>query len=370
MPRSRKHVVKYYKDTISEVGKFPKREKPISVFPEIDLLGKFPSYDELNKDILKFKLSVYKPSLYVNKEFRKGYDIKYIRKEDFGDQSTREKFLVAMMRINLLKRLESSIEAFEITINRTIEKIDTLIERIKNYNQKVESGEIYELETQIDYNLIDEDEADQIKEMLTVGKKLKFELKHLNLEKWIKDLESDKKSLSKIYENAKSVTPERDAKLFEVKKLLKNKMENPLNDNNKKVMIFTAFTDTANYLYDNLNEWFTNEFGLYSAIVTGGNKSNRSTFQPKGFSKQTEFSSILTNFSPISKNRAKIKNMPQSGEIDLLIATDCISEGQNLQDCDYLINYDIHWNPVRIIQRFGRIDRIGSKNDTIQLINF
>ena len=368
--RSRKHVVRYYQNTISEFGKFPKREKPISVFPDIDLMGKFPSYDELNKDILKFKLSVYMPSQYVNKEFRKEYDIKYIRKKEFDDQSTRERFLVSMMRINFLKRLESSIEAFEITINRTIEKIDNLVKRIKNYQQKVETGEIYDLEMQIDYNLIDEDEADQIIEMLTVGKKLKFELKHLNLEKWVKDLESDKISLSKIYENTKSITPERDAKLSEIKKLIESKVKNPINKENKKIVIFTAFADTANYLYDNLNEWFSNEFGLNSAIVSGGNKSNRSTFQPKGFTKQTEFNAILTNFSPLSKNREKMKKMPHSSEIDLLIATDCISEGQNLQDCDYLINYDIHWNPVRIIQRFGRIDRIGSKNETIQLINF
>ena len=369
--RSRKHIIRYYKNTIAEFGKFPKREKPISVFPVIDLLGKFPSYDELNKDILKFQLSLYIPSKYLSDaKFRKFYDVKGIRKDEFDNQATREKFLIAMMRINFLKRLESSIEAFEITIKRTIDKIETLIKRIENYQQKKESGELYELEMQIDYNLIDEDEAEQIQEMLTVGKKLKFELRHLNLERWLKDLKSDKTNLSKIYENAKLITPERDAKLFEVKKLLKSKIENPMNDNNKKVVIFTAFADTANYLYDNLNEWFTNEFGLHSAIVSGGNQTNRSSYQPKGFLRQTEFNAILTNFSPISKNREKMKNMPKSREIDLLIATDCISEGQNLQDCDYLINYDIHWNPVRIIQRFGRIDRIGSKNETIQLINF
>ena len=174
--RSRKHVIKYYKNAIEEFGKFPVRNKPISVFPDIDLLGKFPTYDKLNKDIIKFKLSVYNPSKYVTKEFRKQYDIKYITKKDFDDQSSRESFLISMMRINFLKRLESSIEAFEITIGKTIDKIDTLIKRINDYQLKKETGEIYEIEMQIDFNLIEEEEAEQIQEMLTVGKKLKFEL--------------------------------------------------------------------------------------------------------------------------------------------------------------------------------------------------
>lgn len=368
--RSRKHIIQYYKNTIAEFGKFPHRAKPISVFPEIDLLGKFPSYDNLYKDITKFKLSIYIPSKYLEVKFRKHYDVKGIRKDNFDNQATREKFLIAMMRINFLKRIESSIKSFEITIKRTTEKIEKLIHKIEDYQNKKDSGELYQLEMQIDFNLIEDDDAEQIKEMLTVGKKLKFELKHLNLERWIKDLKADKDQLSKISIEAEQITPERDAKLDEVKKLIKNKIENPINNNNKKIVIFTAFADTANYLYDNLNEWFKTEFGLNTAKVSGGKKNNQSTFQPKGFIKQTEFNSILTNFSPISKNRDKMKNMPKSGVIDLLIATDCISEGQNLQDCDCLINYDIHWNPVRIIQRFGRIDRIGSKNETIQLINF
>ena len=174
-----------------------------------------------------------------------------------------------------------------------------------------------------------------------------------------------------LYNDAEAITPERDAKLQKLKSLIAEKVGNPLNGANRKVLVFTAFADTARYLYENLHGWAETELDLKSALVTGGNGSNQTGFQPKGYPHQTEFNAILTNFSPRAKNRAaQTKAMPQVGEIDLLIATDCISEGQNLQDCDYLVNYDIHWNPVRIIQRFGRIDRLGSVNERIQLVNF
>ncbi|MGH7493492.1 MAG: C-terminal helicase domain-containing protein [bacterium] len=169
---------------------------------------------------------------------------------------------------------------------------------------------------------------------------------------------------------ARSVTPERDQKLRKLKEMIIEKMQQPLNHGNRNVLILTAFADTAVYLYECLEEWARKHLGVHLAMVTGGSKENRSTLRPKGFPNQTDFNGILTNFSPLSKQRVKMKHMPQTEEIDILIATDCISEGQNLQDCDYLINYDIHWNPVRIIQRFGRIDRLGSRNEKIQLVNF
>ena len=172
-----------------------------------------------------------------------------------------------------------------------------------------------------------------------------------------------------IHEKAAAVTPDRDAKLQELKRLIQDKINHPLNDDNRKVLVFTAFSDTAQYLYANLENWVRGELGLHCALVTGTG-DNRTTFKETGHARQTDFLSILTNFSPRSKLREKMRNMPQEGEIDILIATDCISEGQNLQDCDYVINYDIHWNPVRIIQRFGRIDRLGSTNEQIQLVNF
>ncbi|MBE2189433.1 MAG: SWF/SNF helicase family protein, partial [Candidatus Kapabacteria bacterium] len=195
-----------------------------------------------------------------------------------------------------------------------------------------------------------------------IGKKLKFKLRDLNLEDWLKDLRSDREALYDIYLRAKDVGVDRDAKLKDLKSLIQGKVEQPLNNGNKKVIVFTAFADTAYYLYEELKDWVQKELQLNIALVAGS--------QSKTSFGKAEYSHILTNFSPISKNRNKMNSMPQDGTIDILIATDCISEGQNLQDCDYLINYDIHWNPVRIIQRFGRIDRLGSKNDLIQLVNF
>mgnify|MGYP001139447227 CR=1 FL=1 len=212
-----------------------------------------------------------------------------------------------------------------------------------------------------------------------VGKKLRYDLKHLNLNAWVKELQHDRVQLEYLYKVSCEVSHDRDEKLALLKKTIQDKIANPINiwiepDNteipNKKIIIFTAFADTAYYLYDALVDWVRQELKLHIAVVTGGNRNNQTTFMPKGYKGQSEFNKILTNFSPLAKGRNKIPEMPQDGEIDILIATDCISEGLNLQDADCLINYDIHWNPVRIIQRFGRIDRIGSRNKNIQLINF
>ena len=216
----------------------------------------------------------------------------------------------------------------------------------------------------------DADQDEELEQAMLVGGKFKYRLEHLELDQgrnWLKDLKKDKDQLRILFNAAQNVTPETDAKLLELKKLIAGKVTNPtinkLGQPNKKVLVFTAFADTASYLHDALVEWATKELGIHIALVAGSG-DNRATFG------RTDYNQVLTNFSPRSKNRAKIPSMPQDGEIDLLIATDCISEGQNLQDCDYLVNYDIHWNPVRIIQRFGRIDRIGSQSRTVQLVNF
>lgn len=163
----------------------------------------------------------------------------------------------------------------------------------------------------------------------------------------------------------KDITPEHDSKLLQLIDDLREKFSSPINGDNKKVLIFTAFSDTAQYIYDNLSEKIKSKHGLNTAMVTGDVEA-RSTIKVK---EKLDFNKVLTLFSPVSKEKDIIyPNIKES--VDVLIATDCISEGQNLQDCDYLINYDIHWNPVRIIQRFGRIDRIGSKNEKIQLVNY
>ena len=258
------------------------------------------------------------------------------------------------MRINLLKRMESSIHSFKLTIEKLLFKINKTLEKIDN---------ISEYNEDIDISLIDpeEDEYDE----LMFGKKTKVLLQDMDLIKWKQDLKLDKEKLEFLFAQAKEVDCLRDEKLADLKKVISNKIENPINEDNKKILIFTAFADTAKYLYENISQWIFDNYGLYTALVTGSgdNKTNLKAVR------NTDIDEILTSFSPISKNR-NIINPEMTEEIDILIGTDCISEGQNLQDCDYLINYDIHWNPVRIIQRFGRVDRIGSKNKDIQLVNF
>ena len=362
--RSRKHIQKYYKATIAQLGGFPKREKPVSVYPEIDLRGRFLSYDKLNDEIAGYKLALFNPSRFVMPEHKADYE----KKGAFPfTQGQRETFLIGMMKVNFLKRLESSVKSFEITMERTIAKIEGLEKKIKNFQTlPKQNPESEELELELD----DPGHDEELEDAMQVGGKLKFRLNHLRLDGddgWLKALKRDKDQLRILYNAAQDVTPETDAKLAELKKLIIAKVKKPttnkLGEPNRKVLVFTAFADTATYLYESLLEWGSKELGIQMALVCGGGDT-RTTFGESAYDK------ILTNFSPRAKHRAKIPSMPQSGEIDLLIATDCISEGQNLQDCDYLINYDIHWNPVRIIQRFGRIDRIGSVNTGVHLVNF
>ena len=362
--RSRKHIQKYYKATIAQLGGFPERKKPVSIYPEIDLRGRFLSYDKLNDEIEAYKLSLFNPSKYVKNEFKALYQT---TTHDPFTQADREKWLIGMMKVNFLKRLESSVKSFEITMARTIAKIEGLERKIKNFLAAPDQNpESEELELELD----DPGHDDELEEAMLVGGKFKYKLEHLELDhgkNWLKDLKKDKDQLHILYNAAQNVSPSTDAKLAELKKLIAAKVAKPtvnkLGEPNRKVIVFTAFADTAAYLYGSLLAWGTKELGINMALVCGGGDT-RTSFGDSAFDQ------ILTNFSPRAKNRAKIPSMPQQGEIDLLIATDCISEGQNLQDCDYLINYDIHWNPVRIIQRFGRIDRIGSASHTVQLVNF
>lgn len=358
--RSRAHIKKYYSRSLAELGGFPERKKPIALYPEIDLQRNFLSYDRLNDEISQYQLALFTPFRYVKKEFRHLYEGQL----EFGfSQETREYFLTGMMKMNFLKRLESSVEAFEITLGRTIEKIRKLEANFKKFkaaqsaDAAVDTGEM-----KLDFGEDEEAEA-----AFEIGA-MAYKLEHLHIKKWLKDLEKDRQQLHLLYSAAQAVTPEHDAKLHELKKLIQDKVMSPTTnkagEHNRKTLVFTAFADTAEYLYDCLNEWARNELRVHIALVSGGAKQNKSTLG------KATYSDILVNFSPRAKQRDKMDGMPQDEEIDILIATDCISEGQNLQDCDYLINYDIHWNPVRIIQRFGRIDRIGSVNKTVQLVNF
>lgn len=355
--RSRKHIEKYY--DLKEIGKFPERQKPQNIKLDIDLQNEFPAIELVNKTIKKLNLGIYAPLAYVLPEKREAYDKKYDiqvgENKSLFRQVDRERQLVNLMRINILKRMESSISSFGITISNILNVINNVLDQIDK-----KQFEFYP-----DLHITEIDLEENEHEELMFGNKVKVLFQDMDLIKWAQDLEDDKEKLEELLTAAKEVNTLRDSKLIDLKTLIKNKINNPLNDGNKKVILFTAFADTAKYLYEHLSTWAMDEFKIHSAIVVGSD-ANQTTLKQL---KRKDINSVLTNFSPRSKEREKI--YPEITEdIDILIATDCISEGQNLQDCDYLINYDIHWNPVRIIQRFGRIDRIGSINDKIQLVNF
>lgn len=360
--RSRRHVQKYYSDTLAAIGEFPKREKPVSLFPEIDIKDEFMSYDKLNEEISNYKLSLFSPSQYVKKEFKHIYADR--TDVDNFSQENREHFLIGMMKVNYLKRLESSVRSFAISMGRTMDKIVTLEEKIKTFKQARSENRT------LDFDVTDAADAEdeELRDAMQTGTKLVYRLEHLDVDRWLKDLAKDRQQINLLKISAQQVTVERDAKLEELKRIIEDRVRNPTVDKDgkpkRKVLVFTAYADTAAYLYESLVDWARDELGVHAALVTGGAGGNRATLGG------TNFNEILTNFSPVAKKRSAMKNMPHDEEIDLLIATDCISEGQNLQDCDTCVAFDIHWNPVRLIQRYGRIDRIGSRNKSIRLVNF
>lgn len=359
--RSRKHIEKYY--DASEIGTFPTRLKPLTLKPDIDINGEFIEIKKVNQRISELTLSVYTPIHYIKPEMRGKYAELYDQEVKGGatrfTQTDRETALTGLIRSNLLKRLESSIDSFRLTTGRVLEKIESYIELIDK--NSVSSRALLSLN---DIGTDDED-FELFEDENVIGGKTKVLLGDMDLRKWRDDLAFDLKILKEIHYSAYQVEPNKDGKLVKLKQLIQEKIKSPLNPGNKKIIIFTAFADTANYLYDNLAENILEKYGLHSAIVTGGG-NQKTTLKSV---KVSDMNDILIHFSPRSKHREKI--FPEvTDEIDILIATDTLSEGQNLQDCDYLINYDIHWNPVRVIQRFGRIDRIGSINKQIQLVNF
>ena len=353
--RSRKHIQKYY--GLKEVGKFPERRKPINVKEDIDTKGEFPPLKEVNRTIQRLHLAAYAPLKYVLPEKIEEYARKYDVEMDGGKffkQIDREESLIHLMRINVLKRMESSIHSFALTTRKLLAAVNGLLEKLEHFDAETDCG---------DLNINDiETDSPELEDLL-VGSKVKVLIRDCDVRRWRQELEDDRVQLTKLATVASSVTPERDRKLVALKEMIAAKVRSPINAENRKVIVFTAFADTAAYLYEQLSGWAKGELGVESALVTGTG-ANRTTF----VGLRTDIHTLLTNFSPRSKERAAAADAP--GEIDLLFATDCISEGQNLQDCDWLVNYDIHWNPVRIIQRFGRIDRIGSINGSIQLVNF
>ena len=354
--RSRKHIEKYY--DLSEVGEFPERARPINIKSDIDVKGMFPALREINRDIRRLNLSSYAPLKYVLPNKLEEYSRKYDMEVSGGSvfrQIDREESLIHLIRVNLLKRMESSINSFALTLGRLLENVRDSISRIDSH----EESEIEELSIE-DIEIDDDDIAPHL-----IGRKIKVLLQDVDRVRWRQELEEDEALLVKLLREAREIDAPRDKKLHHLMEHIADKCENPINPDNKKVLIFTAFSDTAQYLYENIAVWAQGELGVHSALVTGGNSGNKTTM-PK---LRKDIATIITSFSPISKERAQIDES-LTEEIDILISTDCLSEGQNLQDCDCVVNYDIHWNPVRIIQRFGRIDRLGSKNQVIQLVNF
>ena len=355
--RSRKHISKYY--STAEIGKFPERLKPISLRPSLTNLKSAINYNQIYEELMKLSLCIYTPSNYIfPSKLDKYMDLTHNKGINLT-QRGREQGIRRLMSINLLKRLESSVFSFNLTLSRIRELITKTIDAINRF----EKYGVSDLDmSEASDNDFDMDDGNT--DFFSVGEKIKINLADMDYRTWREELQTDADILELLTLMIADITPEYDTKLQTLFGLISKKIEHPINQDNKKIMIFSAFSDTAEYLYENVSVFVKKKYGLDTALITGAVDGKTTVKELKA-----TLNNVLTCFSPISKSKAAL--MPNStANIDILIATDCISEGQNLQDCDYLVNYDIHWNPVRIIQRFGRIDRIGSKNEYIQLVNF
>lgn len=355
--RSRRHIEKYY--NTADIGKFPERLKPISLRPCLTDLGDAINYNQIYEMLISLTLAIYTPTNYIMPSRLSKYIDMTHNKGTSLTQQGREEGIRRLMSINLLKRLESSVYSFRLTLGRVQKLIKDTIEIISKYKS---GGQLLDLVDMTGTEDFDYD--DQNTDFFSVGKKVKIDLADMDYLSWLHELEKDSDTLELLSLMIDDITPEHDTKLQTLFNLIDEKLQNPINAGNKKIIIFTAFSDTADYLYQNVSVYAKAKYGLNSAEITG--TVDGKTTIPR---LRSDLNTVLTCFSPISKGRDIL--MPNSKDtLDILVATDCISEGQNLQDCDYLVNYDIHWNPVRIIQRFGRIDRIGSRNEFIQLVNF
>ncbi|HEL3014598.1 TPA: DEAD/DEAH box helicase family protein [Stenotrophomonas maltophilia] len=356
--RSRRHVEKYY--GTSETGRFPDRLPPINIKADVDLAGEFRAIRDINQEIRRLTLASYAPLRYVLPYKQAAYDAKYSTQvrggEGFFRQADREESLIHLLRVNVLKRMESCVSAFTLTVQRQLKDVENTLARIESHAEAL-----------VEIDIADVDIDDPAFEALLVGRKVKVLLGDVDLIRWKQDLLEDRNRLATLLAAARQVDAARDAKLAALRDMIARKCAEPINTRdgkaNRKIIVFTAFSDTAHYLYAQLAPWARDTLGMHAAVVTGS-----AGIQATLPGLRKNMGDVLSAFAPRAKERPQ--EMADEGEIDLLIATDCISEGQNLQDCDWLINYDIHWNPVRIIQRFGRIDRIGSPNQRIQLVNF
>ncbi|WP_422738639.1 helicase-related protein [Micromonospora sp. WMMD729] len=355
--RSRKHIQKYY--GTKDVGKFPDRLAPISLTPPIDSARTMIPLEQINRSILRLNLAAYKPTSYVSTKYESKYAAMYDQKVRTGGQrvwkqTDRENNVVHLLRVGLLKRLESSVNSLGKTLDKILATIDSAIASIDAYEATGSEG------TSID-SLADLENIDLDDPLFedTVGGSVKVFLADIDRIRWRQELQQDRDTMAALLAEVRAVDATRDAKLAQLKQFLRNKAEHPTNDGNRKALVFTAFSDTADYLYKHVARWANDDLGVHVALITGQTTRTTLPMKPK------RMIDVLTAFSPRSKGGDLA-----SPQIDIVIATDTISEGQNLQDCDTVINYDIHWNPVRIVQRFGRVDRLGTTNTSVQLVNF
>ena len=362
--RSRKHIEQYYDTT--DIGKFPARLTPIARRPHLTDLDSAINYNDIYLLLSGLNLAIYTPSDFIlPSRLPKYVDITSEEEYSGLTMNGRERGIRKLMSINLLKRLESSVNSFRLSLTRILGFISATVEKINS----LEAGHGGTRATVDEYDFSAGLDLDEQEAIFIGGKKSQIALEDMDYIAWKKYLDKDIETLKLLLFMLADITPEHDSKLLQLIDDLRHKFANPINDNNKKAIIFTAFSDTAEYLYDNLAERIKEKHHLHTALITGSSEAKSTVRIPNSQRIKLDFNTLLTLFSPLSKEKAAL--LPDvDEEIDVLIATDCISEGQNLQDCDYLINYDIHWNPVRIIQRFGRIDRIGSRNDVIQLVNY
>lgn len=353
--RSRKHIQRYYDTT--DIGPFPTRLKPISLRPSLTGKAGCINFSEIYEQLMALNLSIYVPSHFLQPSAIAKYERTSDPSKKGISQQGREKGIRHLMSINLLKRLESSVHSFRLTLERIAKYIDATLSIIDSH----QAGATLLVDVSDWEDSLDEEDQDT--DLFYIGRQFKIALDDMDVLSWQRDLQEDKETLDLLISMIRDIQPADDNKLQSLLALIQKKIENPINPGNKKILIFSAFSDTATYLYDNISKFAKDQLHVNTALVHGGD--GKSTVSRLSAS----FDNLLTCFSPISKEKNIL--MPKNAdEIDILIGTDCISEGQNLQDCDYLVNYDIHWNPVRIIQRFGRIDRIGSKNSVIQLVNY